>query len=188
MAWRTRSIRPWHRPLIVLGSIVALALVLGGAYELLFAGAGNSAQARLLTGTAVTAGVTGQGTLEGGSGFRLCNKTASRVGVAVGYKDGADWTTEGWWNLASDACETLLPGSLISQYYYIYAVDYDRGGVWSGKATMCTRDKMFTIHGLADCVARGYERSGFFEVDTGEQKSWTVQLTAPDIAGAGSTG
>ena len=28
-------------------------------------------------------------------------------------------------------------------------------------------------------MARGYERSGFFEVDTGEQKSWTVQLTEP---------
>jgi uncharacterized membrane protein len=38
---------------------------------------------------------------------------------------------------------------------------------------------MFTIRGIEDCVARGYERSGFFEVDTGEQKSWTVQLTEP---------
>ena len=42
---------------------------------------------------------------------------------------------------------------------------------------------MFTIKGIEDCVARGYERSGFFEVDTGEQKSWTVQLTAPEAKG-----
>jgi uncharacterized membrane protein len=34
-------------------------------------------------------------------------------------------------------------------------------------------------------VARGYEKTGFFEVDTGEQKSWTVQLTEPDQQGAG---
>jgi uncharacterized membrane protein len=55
---------------------------------------------------------------------------------------------------------------------------------------MCTRDKMFTIRGIEDCVARGYERSGFFEVDTGEQKSWTVQLTEPgqSTASAGSGG
>jgi uncharacterized membrane protein len=39
-------------------------------------------------------------------------------------------------------------------------------------------------------VTRGYERSGFFEVDTGEQKSWTVQLTAPGRpdASAGTDG
>ncbi len=42
---------------------------------------------------------------------------------------------------------------------------------------MCTRDKEFTIRGIEDCLARGYDRTGFFEVDTGEQRSWTVQLT-----------
>ena len=29
----------------------------------------------------------------------------------------------------------------------------------------------------SDCLARGYDRTGFFEVDTGEQRAWTVQLT-----------
>jgi hypothetical protein len=42
---------------------------------------------------------------------------------------------------------------------------------------MCTRDKEFTIRGTENCLARGYDRTGFFEVDTGEQRSWTVQLT-----------
>ena len=26
-------------------------------------------------------------------------------------------------------------------------------------------------------LARGFDRTGFFEIDTGEQKNWTVQLT-----------
>ena len=191
MATRTRSIRPWHRPLIVLASVVAVGLVLAGVYEFLFAGAGANAEVRLLSGSSIgAAGVSGQGTLEGASGFRLCNKTASRVGVAIGYKDGGGWTTEGWWNVNAGACETLMGGPLISRFYYVYALDYDRGGTWGGKAAMCTRDKMFTIKGIEDCVARGYERSGFFEVDTGEQKSWTVQLTAPGQpdASAGTDG
>ena len=42
---------------------------------------------------------------------------------------------------------------------------------------MCTREKEFTIRGTEDCLARGYDRTGFFEVDPGEQRSWTVQLT-----------
>jgi len=109
--------------------------------------------------------------------FRLCNNTGSRVGVAIGYKDNEGWTTEGWWNVSSRSCETLLRGALVARYYYIYAVDYDRGGEWSGKAYMCSREKEFTIRGTENCLARGYDRTGFFEVDTGEQRSWTVQLT-----------
>ena len=104
--------------------------------------------------------------------FRLCNNTSSRVGIALGYKDA-----EGWWNISSRSCETLLRGTLVARFYYIYAIDYDRGGEWSGQAFMCSRDKEFTIRGTEDCLARGYDRTGFFEVDTGEQRAWTVQLT-----------
>jgi uncharacterized membrane protein len=109
--------------------------------------------------------------------FRLCNNTGSRVGIAIGYKEAEGWTTEGWWNLSARSCETLVKGQLVARYYYVFAVDYDRGGEWSGKAYMCTRDKEFTIKGIEDCLARGYDRTGFFEVDTSEQRSWTVQLT-----------
>ena len=65
----------------------------------------------------------------------------------------------------------------MARYYYIYALDYDRGGEWSGQAFMCSRDKEFTIKGTENCLARGFDRTGFFEVDTGEQRAWTVQLT-----------
>jgi uncharacterized membrane protein len=109
--------------------------------------------------------------------FRLCNNTSSRVGIALGYKDAEGWTTEGWWNVSSRACETLLRGTLVARFYYIYALDYDRGGEWSGQAFMCSRDKEFTIKGTDNCLARGFDRTGFFEVDTGEQRAWTVQLT-----------
>jgi uncharacterized membrane protein len=109
--------------------------------------------------------------------FRLCNNTSSRVGIALGYKDAEGWTTEGWWNISSRSCETLLKGTLVARFYYIYALDYDRGGEWSGQAFMCSRDKEFTIKGTENCLARGFDRTGFFEVDTGDQRAWTVQLT-----------
>src|SRR3569833_1304384 len=119
--------------------------------------------------------------------FRLCNNTGSRVGVAIGYKDAEGWTTEGWWNISPRSCDTLLRGALVARYYYIYAVDYDRGGEWSGHAFMCSRDKEFTIRGTDNCLARGYDRTGFFEVDTTEQRSWTVQLTDTAAQGPGRT-
>jgi uncharacterized membrane protein len=112
--------------------------------------------------------------------LKLCNTTASRVGVAIGYKDAEGWATEGWWNIASHTCETLLKGVLIGRFYYIHAIDYDRGGEWAGTLFMCTDDKSFTVRDTKDCVKRGYKRTGFFEVDTGEERDWTVRLTDPE--------
>jgi uncharacterized membrane protein len=132
---------------------------------------------RILLGALLIAGAGVLHATPAAADFRLCNNTGSRVGVAIGYKDSDQWTTEGWWNLSARTCETILRGPLVARYYYIYAVDYDRGGEWAGRAFMCTRDKEFTIRGTEDCLARGYDRTGFFEVDTGEQPSWTVQLT-----------
>ena len=109
--------------------------------------------------------------------FRLCNNAGARVSVAIAYTDGHDWLSEGWWNLRPGACENLLRGPLAAQYYYVYAMD-ERGGEWKGKAFMCTSDREFKIVGRQDCYVRGYERTGFFEVDTGKDaKNWTVQLT-----------
>jgi uncharacterized membrane protein len=90
--------------------------------------------------------------------FRLCNNTGNRVGIAVGYKENEGWTTEGWWNISARSCETVLRGSLVARFYYIYAVDYDRGGEWSGQAYMCSREKEFTIKGTEDCLARGFKQ------------------------------
>ncbi len=123
--------------------------------------------------------------------FRVCNTTASRVGVAVGYRDGAVWTTEGWWNvppsrgLGGEDCFTIVSGALQSRFYYIYAIDYDREGAWLGTAFMCTQDRMFTIRGIEDCVARGYDRTGFVEIDTANRDGWVVYLTDENRTGVG---
>jgi uncharacterized membrane protein len=115
--------------------------------------------------------------------LKLCNTTSSRIGVAIGYQDPNGWTTEGWWNITAQTCETLYKGTLSSRFYYIHAIDYDRGGEWAGKSFMCTADKTFTIRGVQDCGRRGYKNTGFFEVDTQESKDWTIRLTDPSERG-----
>ena len=99
--------------------------------------------------------------------LRMCNNTNNRVSVALGYTDGQNWVSEGWWNLKSLDCVTLLRGALAAEYYYLYAMD-ERGGEWKGKVFMCTSDREFKIDGRQDCFVRGYNRTGFFEVDTGK--------------------
>lgn len=117
--------------------------------------------------------------------LKLCNTTSSRIGVVIGYKDDKGWTTEGWWNIPSNACWTLIKGELVARYYYVHAIDYDRPGVWdrneseaSNKAEffMCTEDKSFVIRGAGQCEERGFNRTRFFEVDTQDEDSWTITL------------
>ncbi|MEO1197678.1 MAG: DUF1036 domain-containing protein [Pseudomonadota bacterium] len=112
--------------------------------------------------------------------LRICNATTSRVQVAIGYRTDRQWTTEGWWTVPSQSCEVLLRGPLTARYYYIYAIDNDVGGEWSGESDMCTRDEEFTIRGHERCEERGFISNSFIEVDTGEEPSWTVQLVEPD--------
>lgn len=125
------------------------------------------------------------GTEEAKAELKLCNKTPVQVGIAIGYRNHNEWVSEGWWNLEAESCQVLVDGPLPSRYYYLYALDYDEGGAWGGTSFMCTHDKEFTIEGTRDCVARGYERRGFVEVDTGDKLSWTVQLTERPTVGIG---
>lgn len=117
--------------------------------------------------------------------LKLCNTTSSRIGVVIGYKDDKGWTSEGWWNIPSNVCWTLIKGDLVARYYYVHAIDYDRPGVWdrnehvvSSKSEfyMCTEDKAFVIRGASRCEDRGFNRTRFFEVDTKDEKSWTITL------------
>jgi uncharacterized membrane protein len=115
--------------------------------------------------------------------FRVCNATQNLVGVSIGYRAKAGWVTEGWWHIEASTCKTLIEGALSSRYYYLYAEDAERGGRWDGPINMCVAEKEFKIAGVTDCVARGFQRAGFQEYDTGEQANWMVQLTDTPVAG-----
>lgn len=123
--------------------------------------------------------------------FQVCNLTSSTVGVAVAYRDGETLVSEGWWTIApqrgeNPSCITpqAITEPLAERYYYVYAVDYTNGGEWAGDNFMCTSDREFTIRGIEDCVTRGYDRTGFVEIDTGDRPTYIVRLT--DQQGVGS--
>src|SRR5690606_24085610 len=127
--------------------------------------------------------------------FRVCNATQMLVGVAIGYRASSGWVTEGWWHVEGSTCKTLIEGALSSRYYYLYAEDAERGGRWEGPINMCVAEREFKIAGVADCFARGFQRAGFQEYDTGAQSSWMIQLTdrpaqedGPAVTSNGSPG
>ena len=112
--------------------------------------------------------------------LKVCNNTKSLIGVSVGYREKDDWIMQGWWRIPPEVCASVVEGELSSRYYYLHAEDADTGGRWRGPVFMCTSSKQYKIKGLKDCFARGFERTGFFEVDTGNQKSWQVRLNEAD--------
>lgn len=113
--------------------------------------------------------------------LRFCNNTSSTVSVAIGYKDGDSWTSEGWWTTAAGDCTTPIGGDLKNRYYY-YRVTSPEIDFPTENYTFCTSPKAFTIVGDENCEDRGYKREMFSELDTGDARSWTVNLTADDGA------
>ncbi len=116
-------------------------------------------------------------TLPAFADLRVCNKTSNPINIALGYRAERGWQSEGWWIATPNDCATVFNGDLKSRYFYLFAIDDIGGGAWDGKIFMCTRDETFTIFGIKDCLARGYERTGFFEVDTQNKADWTLELT-----------
>jgi len=109
--------------------------------------------------------------------FKVCNDTKSLTGVAIAYREQSGWIMEGWWRIPAGVCASLIEDDLSSRYFYLYAEDADTGGQWRGPVFMCTSSNEFRIKGLKNCFSRGFERTGFFEIDTESQKNWQVRLT-----------
>ena len=109
--------------------------------------------------------------------FDVCNTTYLPTRVALGRFDGTNWTSQGWWTVQPRSCANILTGPLDARYYYLYATD-GRAGIWEGKTHFCIAPQTrFLAPGRADCAKRGFDRRGFFEVDTGGAPDWTQTLS-----------
>ncbi|MGZ5988106.1 MAG: DUF1036 domain-containing protein [Rhizomicrobium sp.] len=111
------------------------------------------------------------------AGLSVCNKSAHMVKVAVGHFNGTRWASEGWWQVATKKCVEVVTGRLDARYYYLYATD-GASGTWDGGTNFCVgaTDK-FAVVGRGACAAHGFDRRGFFEIDTGNQLNWTQALS-----------
>ncbi len=109
--------------------------------------------------------------------FTVCNKADVGAKVALGQYNGTSWESKGWWTIPSRKCETLVSGRLNSRFYYLYGTD-GASGTWNGGTYFCTTEAPeFRIAGRGNCAARGYDRKGFFAVDTGNSPNWKQSLS-----------
>lgn len=106
----------------------------------------------------------------------VCNRSERAADVALGRYNGGMWRSEGWWKIGPNACADVIKSALDSRFYYLYASD-GASGTWDGSKAFCTGPGRFAIVGRAHCAARGFDRKGFFEIDTGEKADWTQSLS-----------
>lgn len=107
--------------------------------------------------------------------FRICNQTPFSTHASIGYKEGDEWVSEGWWSIEPGECTTPVAGDLKNRYYYIRAENEKAN--WTGDYHFCYTNEAYTIVGDENCTNRGYKTGGFFEVDTGNAHDWTQNLT-----------
>ena len=94
------------------------------------------------------------------AGLRICNQSSERGMLALGYRQGETWVSDGWRPLERGACLTVAMRIAGNRYYY-YAMG-ERGGVWGGDYALCIDPQSaFHIEGAGDCEARGYRSRGF---------------------------
>lgn len=111
------------------------------------------------------------------AGLTVCNKTSHTTRLALGRFNGTQWMSEGWWTIEAEACTSVITAPLDARYYYLYASDGGPGS-WDGNRGFCVgSSEAFKINGRADCARRGFERKGFFEVDTGRKTDYTQLLS-----------
>lgn len=95
----------------------------------------------------------------------------------MGRFDGEAWSSDGWWTIAPKTCREVIAGSLKARYYYLFATDDDKGS-WDGRFAFCVAaTDRFAIRGRADCESHGFDRRGFFEIDTRQAPDYTQTLS-----------
>ncbi len=115
-------------------------------------------------------------TVPGRADFTVCNKASVPARVALGQFNGTEWESRGWWTISSQKCGAIISGRRNARYYYLYGTDGE-SGTWSGGTYFCTlAQTKFAITGRGNCAARGFDRKGFFAVDTGTSPNWKPSL------------
>lgn len=113
----------------------------------------------------------------------FCNRTQGSIEAALGYRDGTNWVSEGWWRIEPGQCSKVFGDALTQRFYFYYATALAKPAkgkqpfVWGGKYEFCSDTKAFRVEGDGDCEAQGYQTRGFQEIDIGAKtKDYTLDF------------
>lgn len=113
--------------------------------------------------------LTGQARAE----YSFCNKTSYALSAALGFVDGDELLTRGWWRLRPGECRKVISEAIAPGRYYVYAeaIPGHRGELktWSGETPLCVQnDSLFTLRDQSVCTDAPQRRRDFKSVDVTE--------------------
>lgn len=99
--------------------------------------------------------------------FSVCNLTEETLSFAVAQQHLDTATSYGWWVITPNQCQLILKGMQHEKKLFGFASHHRVGGEWSGAHSFCTDITSFEIGGSDNCISRGFQLRGFFEIETG---------------------
>lgn len=111
------------------------------------------------------------------TGLQVCNRSTERSALALGYRDGDAWVSEGWHVLERGQCLRAAERSAGKTFYYHSTGE--RGGSWGSGYTLCIKPvEAFRIEGTADCETRGFGAALFDKLEIpADRDGYTLTLT-----------
>lgn len=108
------------------------------------------------------------------AGLAWCNDTPHRVMAAIATDDGKAIASRGWYRIEPGKClHPDIAGTPKQVFSFAEAVDSDNKPLryrdkplaWGGAKTLCTRESKFEVADQTDCASRGFNVTGFAQVD-----------------------
>lgn len=111
-------------------------------------------------------------------GLTFCNRTQDVVWAALARETQGKKVSQGWWKLQSGQCEKVIRDRLTDRLYYAFAEHAGESPQqpWHGQSYFCTRKQVFEIEGAEDCQGRGFDKTGFLQIDAGGNPSVTFEF------------
>jgi uncharacterized membrane protein len=122
-------------------------------------------------------------------GLTFCNRTQDVVWAALARETQGKKVSQGWWKLQAGQCEKVIRDRLTDRFFYAFAEHAGESPQqpWHGESYFCTRKHVFEIEGAEDCQGRGFDKTGFLQIDTGGNPSVTFEFRRDEAPPAAAT-
>lgn len=110
------------------------------------------------------------------SGYRICNEGSAEIWAALGVRQGNDYVSRGWWDIAAGRCVMAIMAALDRGAVYLYASKQGNNHLVSGPAGFCISNAAFELHGRERCAARGLSAAGFLPTNLKGLPGFTAHI------------
>jgi uncharacterized membrane protein len=95
------------------------------------------------------------------SGYSICNDSSGEIYAAIGFQEGRDWTSQGWWKVEAGACARVITQALHYDKVYLFVEGAKNPRLVSGPEKFCVADVEYETSQRQNCRSTGKTEEGF---------------------------